>query len=70
MSDRDDDIRATAGKLEVDAERLQAIEAAKVALPDGDQRAVTLSEDALELTEEMVETARIQLAVANEPEPD
>lgn len=66
MSERADDVRATADQLMADAEALQAIEAAKVALPDDDPRVVALSEEAARLTESMSRTAKVQLAVAAE----
>lgn len=69
MSERGDDVRVTAEQLAADADRLQAIEAAKVALPDDDPRVVALSEEALALTEAMAETAKVQLEVATDADP-
>lgn len=66
MTDRGDDIRATAEQLEEDAATLTAIEQAKIELPDGDERVVALSEQAAALTEAMAKTARVQLAIATD----
>ena len=68
MSDRGDDIRATAEKLGHDAEQLQKIEEAKVDLPEDDPQVVELSKEAVRLTESMAQTARIELAVAKAPD--
>lgn len=67
MDERGDDVRATAEQLGADAERLMAIEAAKLELPDEDPDVVRLSEEALRLTEEMTRTAQVQLAIAKDP---
>lgn len=68
MTDRADDIRATAEQLEADAARLSAIERAKVELAEDDERVVALAEEALRLTESMAKTAKVQLAISSDPQ--
>ena len=68
MSDRGDDIKATAEDLVADARRLVLIEQAKANASEDDDTVVRLSEEAADLTEDMAAKARTQLAVASEPE--
>lgn len=69
MSERADGVRPTAEQLAAAAERLQAIEASKAAMPDDHARVVALPEEAVELTETMAETARVQSAVVKDLKP-
>ena len=68
MSDRGDDIKATAEELVADARRLVLIEQAKAKAPEDDDTVVRLSEEAADLTEDMAAKARTQLAIATEPQ--
>jgi hypothetical protein len=67
MSERGDDLRATAELLVEDADRLKAIEEAKLALPEDDERVLSLSQEAVRVAESMATAARIELAIAKEP---
>lgn len=69
MTERGDDIRTTAEQLAQDAEALEAIENAKIDLPEGDPKVVELSEEAVRLTENMAKIAKVELAVAEEQDP-
>ena len=69
MTERGDDIKATAEDLIDDAQRLKAIEETKSTLPADDPSLVTLSEEAADLTSEMAQKARVEYAIATEPDP-
>lgn len=51
--EHDDDLRATAESIARDADRLKAIEAAKLALDPDDPRVITLAEEAARIGEEV-----------------
>jgi hypothetical protein len=70
MDARGDDIKATAEDLANAAERLQAIEEAKLELTSDDPRLVTLSAEAADLAAEIAQKTRVEYAIATDPDGD
>ena len=74
VNDLDNDIRATADDIATDAERIRAIESEKARLAADDPRLVDLARESEDLaaklaTKTRVETALVNEAQAEEPEP-
>jgi hypothetical protein len=66
MSNRDDDLRATADDIAADAARLAAIEEEKAGLDAGDPRMVELSIESERLARRLVPKTNAELDLATE----
>jgi hypothetical protein len=70
MSDKRDDLRATAEDLIVDAERLRHVEERKLELDEDDPEIERLADEGEQITEEMLPKARLQRQISDEPSAD
>jgi hypothetical protein len=68
MSDKQDDLRATADDLIVDAERLKHVEERKLELDKDDPQVERLADEGEQIVEEMLPKAKLQRQIAEEPE--
>jgi hypothetical protein len=68
MSNKRDDLRATAEDLIVDAERLKHVEERKLELDADDPQVERLADEGEQIAEEMLPKARLQRQIAEEPE--
>jgi hypothetical protein len=68
MSDKQDDLRATAEDLIVDAERLKHVEERKLELDADDPKVERLADEGEQIVEEMLPKAGLQRQIAEEPE--
>jgi hypothetical protein len=70
MSNKRDDLRATAEDLIVDAERLKHVEERKLELDADDPQVERLADEGEQIVEEMLPKARLQRQIVDEPEAD